>query len=89
MSSEAETWLAIQPRNDKGKVDISLVIAEGKRRGYCICPKPMRQMIDFSAEGNNFNKPLTCNWCLMPEMRASWDFWYGNFEGTPHDPHDA
>lgn len=66
--SEAESWLAQQPKNAKGKVDIAVVIAEGRRRGYCICPRPLRQMIDFSG--------LTCNWCMMPDTRESWSFWH-------------
>jgi hypothetical protein len=76
--SEAEQWLAGQPKLDNGKVDVRLVIAEGLRRGYCICPKPFRQMIDFTAEGNNFPAPLTCKWCDQPETRQSWEFWYGS-----------
>jgi len=77
--SEAETWLAGQPRNDAGKVDISLVITEGRRRGYCICPKPLREVIDFTVEDNPglMDKPLTCTWCGQPETRGSWEFWYG------------
>jgi hypothetical protein len=77
--SEAEGWILAQPRNENGKVDILIVIAEGKKRGYCICPKPMRQMIDFTAEGNPglLAKALTCTWCEQPETRASWEFWYG------------
>lgn len=66
--SEAESWLGAQPKNEKGKVDVALVIAEGRRRGYCICPRPMRQLIDF--------KGLTCRWCGMPETEKSWAFWY-------------
>lgn len=66
--AEAETWIAEQPKNDLGKVDITVVMAEGRRRGYCICPKPMRQIISFDG--------LTCTWCGMPETRQSWEFWY-------------
>ena len=76
--SEAETWLAAQPKNTVGKVDISVVIAEGQARGYCICPKPLRQMIDLTAEGNGVDTPLTCKWCEQPETRGSWQFWYGD-----------
>lgn len=75
--SEAERWIADQPRLPNGKVDAQLLIDEGQRRGYCICPRPMRQMIDFSQEGNGLSAPLTCKWCGQPEMRASWQFWYG------------
>jgi hypothetical protein len=67
--SEAESWLAAQPKNDKGKVDITVVIAEGKRRKYCICPRPMRAIIKLDG--------LTCRWCLMPETAESHAFWYG------------
>jgi hypothetical protein len=67
--SEAETWIATQPKQPNGKVDVALVIAEGKRRGYCICPKPMRQMINFQG--------LTCSLCGQPETLESHDFWYG------------
>ena len=70
--SEADHWLETQPRNASGKVEVSLLIAEGKRRGYCICPKPLRQLVDFSG--------LTCSWCLMPETRQSWQFWWGKTE---------
>lgn len=67
--SEAESWLAAQPKNEKGKVAIDIVIAEGRRRGYCICPKAIREMISF--EG------MTCTWCGQPETRKSHVFWYG------------
>lgn len=66
--SEAESWLEQQPKTDNGKVSIMLVIAEGQRRGYCICPKPLRQLIAFDG--------YTCQWCHQPETRASWEFWY-------------
>lgn len=66
--SEAESWIAAQPKTPQGKVSIFLVINEGQARGYCICPKPLRQLINF--EG------LRCQWCHQPETRASWDFWY-------------
>jgi hypothetical protein len=69
---EAETWLADQPKNDKGKVPIQLVIAEGISRGYCICPKPLRQVINM--EG------MTCTICGQRETRDSWRFWYGEAE---------
>ena len=67
--SEAESWLAKQPKLPNGKVDALLLVAESRQRGYCICPRPMRQMIDFSG--------LTCNWCKQPEALRSWEFWYG------------
>lgn len=77
--SEAWLWisteLAGQPEGSK--VDVRILIAEGKRRGYCICPKPMRQMIDFSG--------MSCSWCLMPETRQSWQFWYGKRETASAD----
>jgi len=66
--SEADVWVPAQSKNDKGKVSVELLIAEGQRRGYCICPKPMRQMINFDG--------LTCSWCEQPETRQSWAFWY-------------
>lgn len=75
---EAKGWLAAQPKNEKGKVDILLLIAEGQKRGYCICPKPMREIIDFTAEGNRLREPLICLWCNMPETRESWTFWYAS-----------
>lgn len=76
--SEVESWLAEAPKLANGKVDVMLLVKEGRRRGYCICPKPMRQMIDFSQEGNpGMPSPMTCTNCLQPEMRASWEFWYG------------
>lgn len=67
--SEAETWLSDQPKLANGKVDVWVLITEGQRRGYCICPKPMRQMINFDG--------LTCAWCGQVESRESWNFWYG------------
>jgi hypothetical protein len=70
--AEADTWVPAQPRLGNGKVDITVVIAEGQRRGYCICPKPMRQMINFDG--------LSCSWCGQPETRASWAFWYATAE---------
>jgi hypothetical protein len=76
--SEAETWLNQQPKLPNGKVDIRLIIAEGIRRGYCICPKPMRQLIDLTVEGNpDLPGPLTCKWCSQPETKDSYRFWYG------------
>lgn len=68
MTTEAEKWLPTQPRNADGKIDIKYLIFEGQRRGYCICPKPMRQMINL--EG------MTCTLCGMKESRESWEFWY-------------
>jgi hypothetical protein len=68
---EAEIWLKKQPKNTKGKVDIRLVIEEGKKRGYCICPKPMRQMINMNG--------MICALCLMPESKESWKFWYAAY----------
>lgn len=65
---EAEGWIAAQEKLPNGKVDIQLVIAEGRRRGYCICPRPMRQVIDLDG--------LTCAWCGEVESRQSWAFWY-------------
>lgn len=65
---EAERWLAEQPKLANGKVDITLVIAEGKSRGYCICPKPLRQLINVDG--------FTCQWCGETETRSSWAFWY-------------
>lgn len=73
--AEAEAWIAAQPKLENGKVDLQLVMAEGRRRGYCICPKPMRQMINFDG--------FDCAWCEQPETRASWEFWYGPGEGPP------
>ena len=67
---EAEIWLAAQPKLANGKVDIQVVIAEGRRRGYCICPKPFREMINFQG--------LTCSWCEQLETWQSWEFWYGD-----------
>jgi hypothetical protein len=67
--AEAESWLAAQPKNDKGKVPLGVVIAESKRRGYCICPKPMRQLINITG--------LKCSWCFMTETNESSEFWYG------------
>ncbi len=76
--SEAERWLAAAPKLANGKVDVMLLVAEGRERGYCICPKPMRQMIDLTVEGNpGMAGPMTCTDCEQPEMRASWEFWYG------------
>lgn len=66
--TEAERWLTEQPKNEKGKVDVRLVIAEGLRRGYCICPKPLRQMIDFRGH--------QCSMCGQLETIESWQFWY-------------
>jgi hypothetical protein len=67
---EAERWLAEQPKLPNGKVDIRLLVAEGQKRGYCICPVPMRQMINVDG--------LTHQWCGMRESRESWKFWYGD-----------
>ena len=66
--TEAEEWIAAAPKNDAGKVELDQVIAEGISRGYCICPKPLRQMINFDS--------LTCAWCQLTETRDSWRFWY-------------
>lgn len=66
--SEAETWLARQPKLANGKVSITLIIAEGQKRGYCICPKPLRQLISFDG--------LHCQWCQQIEDKRSWQFWY-------------
>lgn len=68
VSSEASEWLERQPLNEAGKVDGRLLIAEGRRRGYCICPRAIRSVIDFSG--------LKCRWCEQPETRQSWAFWY-------------
>jgi len=75
---EAETWLAAQPRLANGKVDVRLLIAEGQRRGYCICPKPLRQLVNFDG--------FRCAWCMQPETRASSEFWYGDAERPAPDP---
>lgn len=72
MMTEAEEWLNAQPKLENGKVDILLVIAEGQTRGYCICPKPMRDMINFTG--------LTCAWCGMEETIGSYNFWYREIE---------
>ncbi|HEY2309450.1 MAG TPA: hypothetical protein VGI05_26530 [Streptosporangiaceae bacterium] len=66
--SEAESWLAGQPKTEHGKVSVFLLIAEGQQRGYCICPKPLRQLIVFDG--------WSCQWCHQPETRESWAFWY-------------
>lgn len=73
--SEAESWLAAQPKTDNGKVSIFLVIREGQARGYCICPKPLRQLIVFDG--------WTCQWCHQPETRQSWAFWYDTDPDKP------
>lgn len=67
--TEAETWLEHAPKQPNGKVSIFVVIAEGQRRGYCICPKPLRQLIVFDG--------WTCSWCHQPETADSHRFWYG------------
>jgi hypothetical protein len=72
MAAEVESWLAAQEKLPNGKVDGHLLIAEGKKRGYCICPKPMRQMISFDG--------MQCTNCQMTETRGSWEFWHGNHE---------
>jgi hypothetical protein len=69
--AEADEWVPAQKRLPNGKVDVRIIIAEGQRRGYCICPKPMRQMIDF--------KGLHCSWCGQEETGESWKFWYGDW----------
>lgn len=68
---EVEGWLAAQPKLADGKVDITLLIAEAKRRGYCLCPIPMAQMIDFKEFGIH-------SWCNQPYMDESWEFWFKN-----------
>lgn len=68
--SEADTWVPAQEKNEDGKVDLRVLIAEGQARGYCICPKPMRQLINFDG--------YTCSWCKQAETRESWKFWYGD-----------
>jgi hypothetical protein len=73
MITEAEIWLSAQPKQPDGKVNGTLVIEEGQRRGYCICPKPMRQLIDFA------EMRLNCKWCGQPETRKSWAFWYADY----------
>jgi hypothetical protein len=68
MTTEAEQWLTAQPKNTRGKVDILLVVMEGVARGYCICPKPLREMVNFQG--------LRCSDCLQLETQGSYDFWY-------------
>jgi hypothetical protein len=67
--TEAATWLTAQPTLANGKVDIRLVIAEGQKRGYCICPIPMSQLVDFRDLG-------THRWCGMLYTDDSWTFWW-------------
>jgi hypothetical protein len=67
--AEAAAWIDAQPKLANGKVDARLLIAESVRRGYCVCPKPMRQIINVDG--------LTCAWCDQKETRQSWEFWYG------------
>ena len=71
--AEAESWLAAAPKLANGKVDVQLLIAEGQRRGYCICPKALRQLITF--EG------YRCTWCGQVETSQSWAFWYDRDDG--------
>lgn len=68
--SEAYQWMSAAPKQANGKVSILLLIEEGKRRGYCICPIPFRQFIDIREFG-------THGWCEQPETPESWKFWYG------------
>lgn len=80
--TRAAAWFLEQPKNADGKVDGKLLVAEGRRRGYCVCPKPMRQMIDFTMEGNpGLSEPFTCAWCEQPETRQSREFWYLEEDG--------
>ncbi len=78
MPVEAESWLAAQPKMPNGKVDGRLLVTEGQRRGYCICPRPLRSMIDFSPE--SFAEaglpPMVCGLCGQPDTRQSWAFWH-------------
>jgi hypothetical protein len=73
--SEAAEFLAAAPKMPNGKVDVLHLIEEGQKRGYCICPKPMRQMVSFDG--------LVCTWCGMVETRQSWAFWYDDNWSRP------
>lgn len=67
--TEFEKWVAEQPKSPiTGKVDGRLLLNESHKRGYCVCPKPMRQMISF--------EDLTCADCMQQETRQSWEFYY-------------
>jgi hypothetical protein len=66
---EIEQWLAAAPKLDNGKVDGALLIDESRRRGYCVCPRELRRVINF--EG------FTCRFCGQRETDESWRFWYG------------
>jgi hypothetical protein len=70
--AEADEWVPAQEKLPNDKVSIQVLIAEGQRRGYCICPKPLRQMIDFKGLGS-------CSWCGQIEKTESWEFWYGEW----------
>ncbi len=75
--SEFARWAAEQPKTEKGQIDARLLIDESKRRGYCVCYRPMRQLVDFSSGWEEFfTEPLTCKWCHQPETKGSWEFWY-------------
>lgn len=71
---QCEVWLADQPRDEvTGKVDGRLLVQESKRLGYCVCPRALRQMVNFAG--------LRCMWCEQPETEASWAWWYADVPG--------
>jgi hypothetical protein len=74
LGTEFGAWLVDKPLNETGKVDGRLLLEESRSRGYCVCPRDIRRMIDFSG--------LTCGWCGQPEARASWEFYYLHFLPT-------
>lgn len=61
-------WMSHQAFQENGKIDGALLIEESKKRGYCVCPRSIRRMVDFSG--------MTCGWCEQPESKDSWRFWH-------------
>jgi hypothetical protein len=67
--SEAMAMIQTMPKLDNGnKVDGSLFIEVSKEKGYCVCPRVIREVISFDG--------FRCVWCNQTETRQSWEFWY-------------
>lgn len=69
MITRAIIWMGNAPKHPQThKISLEYLYAECRRYGYCICPKPLRALVDFTG--------LNCTNCGMPEKQESRDFWY-------------
>lgn len=73
MTTEAQRWLATMPSGPQMFASVQTFIDEGRRRGYCICPRERRWLVFPRVV-------LTCGICGQPETRCSYDFWYATVE---------